>query len=112
MHKTMIISVGKVQDVPLGQGACFVVEGEEIAVFRSRQGALFAIENRCPHRQGPLSDGVIGDGKVICPLHGHKFDLVNGQGGEAKECVRAFRAWEREDKIMIEYSAALSPQTV
>ena len=104
MNKSMTINLGKIENIPLGQGACFVIEGEEIAVFRSRNGAIFAIENRCPHRQGPLSDGVIGEGKVICPLHGHKFDLINGQGSEARECVKAFRAWERDGKIMIECS--------
>ena len=103
MNKTLIFSLGSIEGIPLGQGACFVIEGQEIAVFRSRKGGVFAIENRCPHRQGPLSDGVIGEGKVVCPLHGHKFDLINGQGSEGHECVKAYRAWERDGKIMVEY---------
>jgi nitrite reductase (NADH) small subunit len=68
---SQIANLGSVQKIPLGQGRCYIVEGEEIAVFRQRDGRLFATQNRCPHRQGPLFEGVSGAGKVICPLHGH-----------------------------------------
>ena len=54
------INLGCVAAIPLGQGRCYVVGGQEIAVFRQRDGQLFAAENRCPHRQGPLSEGIIG----------------------------------------------------
>ncbi len=97
-----IVNLGSVEQIPLGQGLCFVIKGQEIAVFRSRQGNLFAIENRCPHRQGPLSEGIIGDGKVICPLHGHKFDLSTGKGNEMSECVKTYRVWEENGQVMLE----------
>jgi len=60
-------------------------------VFRQRDGRLFATQNRCPHRQGPLSEGVVGGGQVICPLHAHRFDLNGGTGNEPGECVRVFQ---------------------
>jgi len=100
--KTVAVNLGSVERIALGHGMCFIVEGEEIAVFRSRSGGLFSISNRCPHRQGPLSEGVIGEGKVICPLHGHKFDLTTGQGSEAQECVKTFKAWEENKNILID----------
>ena len=100
------INIGSINQVPLGQGMSFVINGEEIAVFRCRSGELFAIENRCPHRQGPLSEGIIGGGKVICPLHGHKFDLVTGQGGEKRECVRVFKVWQEQEQILMEWPSA------
>lgn len=84
---TQTISLGSVSRIPVGQGRCYVIGSEEIAVFRQRDGRLFATQNRCPHRQGPLSEGVIGSGQVICPLHGHKFNLKNGAGSEPAECV-------------------------
>jgi nitrite reductase (NADH) small subunit len=86
-NATPTISLGSVSRIPLGQGRCYAVGSAEVAIFRQRDGRLFAIQNRCPHRQGPLSEGVIGSGQVICPLHGHKFNLKSGAGSEPAECV-------------------------
>lgn len=72
--------LGPVERVAPGQGFCFVVEGREIAVFRQRDGALFATQNRCPHKNAPLADGIAGGGKVICPFHAYTFDLCSGAG--------------------------------
>ncbi len=96
------VLLGPVDQIPVGQGRCFVVHGREIAVFRSRSGTIFAVENHCPHRGGPLSEGVIGDGKVVCPLHGHKFDFQTGQGSEAGECVAVFKIRQEQGQIILE----------
>jgi len=93
------INLGSVEKVPLGQGRCYIVGGEEIAVFRQRDGRLFAVQNRCPHRQGPLSEGIAGGGKVICPLHAHRFDLATGKGHEPAECLKTFSVREVAGKI-------------
>ena len=103
MKEGLIFSLGDIEQVPVGQGRCFVIKGKEIAVFRSRQEEFSAIENRCPHRQGPLSEGIIGAGKVICPLHGHKFDLKTGKGNESHECVRVFGVSIENNQIILEY---------
>ena len=103
MEKGLIFNLGPVDDIPLGQGRCFIVKGEEIAVFRSRNGKIYAVQNQCPHRQGPLAEGIIGNGEVICPLHGHKFNLTTGQGHELEECIRVFEAWVERDRIFLIY---------
>jgi nitrite reductase (NADH) small subunit len=95
------INLGSVESIALGQGRCFLVGEEEVAVFRQRDGQLFAIQNRCPHKQGPLSEGVIGAGKVICPLHSHKFDLASGTGSEAGECVKVYVVREENGEILL-----------
>ena len=100
------INLGSVEKVPKGQGFCFIVAGEEIAVFRQRDGRLFAVQNRCPHRQGPLSEGVMGSGKVICPLHSHKFDLCTGEGPQPGECVRTYAVREEKSEILLDPVAA------
>ncbi|MGH7821975.1 MAG: Rieske (2Fe-2S) protein [Candidatus Binatia bacterium] len=73
------VDLGPEDAIPLGQGRAFLVRGSVIAVFRQRDGCLFAIDGRCPHRGGPLAEGIVGDGKVICPLHGWKIDLASGR---------------------------------
>ena len=95
------LNLGSVEKVPRGQGFCFVVGGLEIAVFRQRDGSLFATQNRCPHRQGPLSEGIIGGGKVICPLHAHKFDLCTGEGPAPQEKLHVYSIREEKGDILI-----------
>lgn len=95
------VNLGSIEKVPRGQGFCFIVGGEEVAVFRQRDGRLYATQNRCPHKQGPLSEGVIGAGKVICPLHAHKFDLTTGQGPDPKECVKVYPVREADGQVVL-----------
>ena len=101
-NPTPAINLGSVEHIALGQGRCFTVNGEEIAVFRQRDGQLFATQNRCPHKQGPLSEGVAGGGKVICPLHAHKFDLATGNGSEPHECVKLYRVSESNGDVLLQ----------
>jgi nitrite reductase (NADH) small subunit len=96
-----VVNLGSVTRIPAGQGRCYVVGAAEIAIFRQRDGRLFAVENRCPHRQGPLSEGVMGDGHVICPMHAHRFSLETGAGSELTECLRVFPVRIVEGEIVL-----------
>jgi nitrite reductase (NADH) small subunit len=100
------INLGTVEKIPLGQGRCFNVSGQEIAVFRQRDGTLFATQNACPHRQGPLAEGIVGGGKVICPLHAHKFDLATGTGSEPSECVKTYAVSQVNGDILLQVGPA------
>lgn len=53
--------------------------GEKVAVFRTRSGGVFAVQAACPHRGGPLADGLLGGTTLICPLHAWKFDVSTGE---------------------------------
>lgn len=96
------INLGSLDKIPLGQGLSFKVGDHEIAVFRQRDGKLFATQSRCPHKQGPLAEGIVGGGKVICPLHSHKFNLATGEGSEAHECVKTYAVREAAGEILLE----------
>jgi len=78
----MEVTLGPVQSIPEGEGRNFVVGTRTIAVFRTRQGALFATQAECPHRGGPLADGLVGARTLICPLHALKFDLETGRSAD------------------------------
>ena len=71
--------LGPASNVPPGEGRVFFVDGERIAVFRTRNGEFYAVQADCPHRAGPLADGLLGGTTLICPLHGWKFDVKTGQ---------------------------------
>jgi nitrite reductase (NADH) small subunit len=70
--------LGSVDQIPLGEGRTFAVGGRRIAVFHGRDGQLHATQADCPHKGGPLADGLVGGGSLICPLHERRFDLATG----------------------------------
>jgi nitrite reductase (NADH) small subunit len=74
-----LISIGPVVEIPVGEGRAYAVQGRQIAVFRLRDGSLRALDAVCPHRGGPLSDGIADGGVVICPLHNYTYDLSTGE---------------------------------
>jgi nitrite reductase (NADH) small subunit len=71
--------LGPVSSIPHGEGRVYSVNGENIAVFHTRGGAVYAVQAACPHKGGPLADGLVGGTTLICPLHAWKFDLATGQ---------------------------------
>ena len=71
--------LGPVEQIPPGQGRTFQVDGRRVAVFRGRDGCVYATQAECPHRGGPLADGLVGSGTLVCPLHEWRFDLATGQ---------------------------------
>ena len=72
------VAVCQVDEVPLGLGRPFDVAGKRIALFRNRSGKVFGVDGICPHKNGPLADGMLAGDSVVCPLHGFKFDSENG----------------------------------
>ena len=84
------IVVGRIDEIPVGEARTFDVEGDQIAVFRLRDGTLCAIDAVCPHKGGPLADGLADGRLVVCPLHGYAFDLHTGREvGGAEMAVRS-----------------------
>lgn len=75
---TTWFTVGLLTDIPRLSAKVVRVHGTAIAIFRTQSDAVFALEDRCPHKQGPLSQGIVHDKKVTCPLHGWVIDLQDG----------------------------------
>lgn len=74
-------NIGLLDDIPV-QGArrlCFGYNGHPIAVFRTLKDGVFALIDECPHRQGPLSEGIICGDAVTCPLHSWAIGLKDGR---------------------------------
>jgi nitrite reductase (NADH) small subunit len=72
------IEVGRLDDIPrLGARLVCAPDGD-IAVFRAADDHIFALRDQCPHRGGPLSQGIVHGHKVTCPLHNWNIDLKSG----------------------------------
>jgi nitrite reductase (NADH) small subunit len=82
--------LGPVEQIPPGEGRAFALDGEQVAVFRLRSGALRAVQAACPHSGGPIADGQIDDEVVICPLHMHTFDLATGVCRTGQRALRTY----------------------
>jgi nitrite reductase (NADH) small subunit len=81
-------AIGPVEQIPPGEGRNFLVAAQKIAVFHTREGGVYATQAHCPHRGGPLADGLVDAHSVVCPLHDRVFDFATGQG-TGSECVIA-----------------------
>jgi nitrite reductase (NADH) small subunit len=83
------LDIGPVDQLPaMGARTLPVQGGDEIAIFRIANGNVYALINKCPHKQGPLSQGIVHDTTVTCPLHNWRISLVSGKAlGEDEGCV-------------------------
>ncbi|MBB5696127.1 Rieske (2Fe-2S) protein [Muricoccus pecuniae] len=73
------IPIARLSDIPPGEGRNFKVEGRCIAIFHTRSGQVFATQPDCPHKGGPLADGLTGGTTIVCPLHERSWDLATGR---------------------------------
>jgi nitrite reductase (NADH) small subunit len=81
------IRVTKAEDIPLREGRSVRIGEEEIAIFNLGDRFL-AVNNECPHRGGPLADGIVAGDSVICPLHSYRICLETGAVTKPNVCVR------------------------
>jgi nitrite reductase (NADH) small subunit len=85
---TAWLTIGRVEDIPrLGARVVRTKRGD-IAVFRTADDRVFALDDRCPHKGGPLSQGIVHGLRVTCPLHSLLVDLRDGRAVAPDEgCV-------------------------
>src|SRR5687768_3071196 len=102
------VRVTTCDSVPPREGRTVTVAGREIALFNLGD-RFFATDNRCPHRGGPLCDGIVTGAAVVCPLHAWKIDLQTGEverpaGSDA--CVRAYPTRVEDGVVLIDVAIA------
>jgi len=78
VHMTGWIEVGQVNDIPKLGARIVRTDQGDIAVFRASDDHIFALRDQCPHRGGPLSQGIVHGHRVTCPLHNWQIDLASG----------------------------------
>jgi nitrite reductase (NADH) small subunit len=94
------------RDIPLREGRAVTAGDREIAIFNLGDRFL-AVENRCPHKGGPLADGIVSGAAVVCPLHAWKMCLETGKGvngPSASSCVATFRTRVEGGVVLLEFA--------
>jgi len=96
------IEVGCLNDIPqLGARVVETPDGD-IAVFRTKDDEVFALRDHCPHKGGPLSQGIVTGKKVACPLHDWKINLDSGEAVAPDEgCAASYPIKMEGDMIMM-----------
>lgn len=86
-----------------GQGARVVeLDGIPVALFRTAEDEIYALEDRCPHKGGPLSQGIVFDKRVACPLHGWLIKLDTGHAcAPDSGCARRYRIKVDQAEVFI-----------
>ncbi|NDV89398.1 nitrite reductase small subunit NirD [Aurantimonas aggregata] len=77
--------IGTIDDIPVRGARCVGTPQGRIGVFRTADDRVYAIEDHCPHRGGPLSEGIVHGASVTCPLHNWVFSLETGEAQGADE---------------------------
>ena len=90
------------ENIPLREGRAIRAGDRNIAIF-NLNGRFVTIENECPHRGGPLCDGIVAGTTVVCPLHGWRFDLETGMAVRASlpSCVATYPTRVEDGIILV-----------
>lgn len=98
--------ITRVENIPPQEGRSVSLGELELAVFNLHD-RFVTIENRCPHKGGPLCDGIVSGTTVVCPLHGWRFDLDSGAAVRASlpACVATFPTRVENGIILVDASA-------
>ncbi len=96
------LEIANLEDIPKLGARVVKTDEVEIAVFRTRNDEVFALKDECPHRKGPLSQGIVHDTTVTCPLHNWKIDLASGQAKSPDEgCSRSYPVRVENGRIFL-----------
>ena len=98
--------IAKLEDIPRLGARVLKTDTMNIAVFRTATDEVFAIRDQCPHKQGPLSQGIVHGTTVTCPLHNWKIDLASGTAlGPDEGCTNPFAVKLEQGRIFLALSA-------
>ncbi len=96
--------ITRAENIPLREGRAVRLGEEEIAIFNLGEKFL-AVSNTCPHRGGPLADGIVSGDSVVCPLHAWKVCLASGDVKRPQDqdaCVQTFPVKVVDGLVLVE----------
>lgn len=100
------IDIAALDEIPRLGARVIKTDTMDVAIFRTRDDQVFALRDACPHRGGPLSQGIVHGATVTCPLHNWKIDLASGEAmGPDEGCVNVFAAKVEEGRVLVAFRA-------
>ena len=97
------IEIAALNDIPQLGSRVVKTDTMKIAVFRNSNDEVYAIKDECPHKQGPLSEGIVHGTSVTCPLHNWKIDLKSGEAmGPDEGCTNVFPVKVEDGKVYLD----------
>ncbi|HEU4986734.1 MAG TPA: nitrite reductase small subunit NirD [Rhizobiaceae bacterium] len=100
------IDIGTINDIPQRGARCVATPLGRIGIFRTADDKVFAIEDHCPHKGGPLSQGMVHGASVTCPLHNWVISLETGRAQGADEgAVKVFPLKVEGERLLIALEA-------
>lgn len=104
------IDIGALGDIPVRGARVIKTPGGCVAVFRTSENEVFAIDDACPHKGGPLSQGIVHDRKVTCPLHNWVISLESGAAlGADQGQVKTYAVKVDNGRLLIDAAVAGRP---
>jgi nitrite reductase (NADH) small subunit len=103
----------RIEDIPVLGSRCVTrPQGLDVAVFRNDANEVFALLDRCPHKGGPLSQGIVFGTSVACPLHNWTIGLCTGQAAAPDEgCTPKFAVKVEDGQVFLQTSELASHAT-
>jgi len=96
------VDVCSIDDVPVRGSRVVTASGGDIAVFKTAKGRVFALWDKCPHKGGPLSQGIVHGDAVTCPLHNWVIGLESGEvKGPDQGCARKVEVLVEGGRILL-----------
>ena len=102
VRTTTSVTVGRVAEIPPGEGRAFVAGDTQVAVFRLRDGSLHATLAACPHAGGPLADGQTDVDVLVCPLHLYAYRWSDGASTSGSAPIRVYPVREVDGAVVVE----------
>jgi nitrite reductase (NADH) small subunit len=97
------IAIGLLDEIPRHGSRVVKTAAGDVAVFRTADDRVFALRDRCPHKGGPLSQGLVHGNSVTCPLHNWVIGLDSGAAqGADKGCTKRFAVKIEEGRVFLE----------
>ena len=96
-------AVAELEDIPRQGARVVATPTGDVAVFRTLDDAVFALDDRCPHKGGRLSQGIVHGHAVTCPLHNWVIELASGEAAAPDQgCVRRIPARVEDGRVLLD----------
>lgn len=105
MMEKQWLDIGALADIPLRGARVVKTRAGCVAVFRTAEDTVFALDDKCPHKGGPLSQGIVHGNSVTCPLHNWVIGLASGEAeGADQGKVRTYALRVEGGRILLDVS--------